>query len=406
MIEELMGAYGGRLVIAVLGVAVGLICLIGILWVLRGRNGPSPFVRGGRNRNPRLQVLDAAAVDARRRLVLVRRDDMEHLIMIGGPTDIVIESGIRAASPPRLSTEGSTISQASLPPAASAAAAVSDLRAPNQARLAAPMGTDTRDAEPRVEARVPETRFQAREQQREAALQENAAREAASRPAPRPPAPPVAAPSAPAAPSVSLPASVQATAGNLASSPAPNPAATAAAPSTAEAPPQRSEPATPPQASPEIKSQPAGLGSASFLGAGLTGRGLDEAASALEAVRARVLQERGESGKAAPVEAASAPPVAQEPAPQQQKIPTPAATQTAEPVETPKALGSDFEQILEEEMANNLAEREAAASARRPALQAPQRDVRSAPVTGATADPSLQDEVARIFGEMSVTRDK
>ncbi|MGO7668143.1 flagellar biosynthesis protein FliO, partial [Rhizobium ruizarguesonis] len=59
--------------------------LIIVLWVIRSR-AHSPFVRGGRNRKHRLQVLDAAAVDARRRLVLVRRDDVEHLIMIGGPT--------------------------------------------------------------------------------------------------------------------------------------------------------------------------------------------------------------------------------------------------------------------------------------------------------------------------------
>jgi hypothetical protein len=34
-------------------------------------------------------------VDARRRLVLVRRDDVEHLILIGGPTDVVVERDIR-----------------------------------------------------------------------------------------------------------------------------------------------------------------------------------------------------------------------------------------------------------------------------------------------------------------------
>ncbi|MCJ9674871.1 flagellar biosynthetic protein FliO, partial [Neorhizobium sp. SHOUNA12B] len=99
MLDDLMGAYGGRLVIAVVGVGIGLLVLIGALWLMRGRAGPSPFVRGGKNRQPRLQVLDAAAVDARRRLVLIRRDGVEHLIMIGGPTDIVIESGISTAAP-------------------------------------------------------------------------------------------------------------------------------------------------------------------------------------------------------------------------------------------------------------------------------------------------------------------
>jgi hypothetical protein len=47
-------------------------------------------------------VLDAAAVDAKRRLVLIRRDNVEHLIMIGGPTDIVIETGIGADRVPQI----------------------------------------------------------------------------------------------------------------------------------------------------------------------------------------------------------------------------------------------------------------------------------------------------------------
>jgi hypothetical protein len=50
---------------------------------------------------PRLAVIDAAAVDGRRRLVLVRRDNVEHLLMIGGPTDIVVEPNIVRAAPGR-----------------------------------------------------------------------------------------------------------------------------------------------------------------------------------------------------------------------------------------------------------------------------------------------------------------
>jgi len=91
--QELISAYGPRFLVAALGVSLALLCLFIVLWILRNR-APSPFVRGGRNRQPRLQVLDAAAVDTRRRIVLIRRDNVEHLVMIGGPTDIVIESGI------------------------------------------------------------------------------------------------------------------------------------------------------------------------------------------------------------------------------------------------------------------------------------------------------------------------
>jgi hypothetical protein len=49
---------------------------------------------GGRARQPRLGVLDAFAIDARRRLVLIRRDNVEHLLMIGGPNDVLVESHI------------------------------------------------------------------------------------------------------------------------------------------------------------------------------------------------------------------------------------------------------------------------------------------------------------------------
>jgi len=47
---------------------------------------------------PRLAVLEQTSVDSKRKLVLIRRDDVEHLIMTGGPVDVVIETGI-AGSP-------------------------------------------------------------------------------------------------------------------------------------------------------------------------------------------------------------------------------------------------------------------------------------------------------------------
>lgn len=56
------------------------------------------FVAGGRNRKTRLAVMDATAVDSQRRLVLVRRDDIEHLLLIGGPTDVVVERDIRLSA--------------------------------------------------------------------------------------------------------------------------------------------------------------------------------------------------------------------------------------------------------------------------------------------------------------------
>jgi hypothetical protein len=43
----------------------------------------------------RLTVLETTPVDSRRKLLLVRCDDVEHLIMVGGPADLVVEHDIR-----------------------------------------------------------------------------------------------------------------------------------------------------------------------------------------------------------------------------------------------------------------------------------------------------------------------
>ena len=73
-----------------------------IVWLVR-RFGSQRLTGGAtRGRQPRLAVIDHATVDSRRRLVLIRRDNIEHLLMIGGPTDVVIEPHIvRAAVAPR-----------------------------------------------------------------------------------------------------------------------------------------------------------------------------------------------------------------------------------------------------------------------------------------------------------------
>ncbi|MBB4121832.1 flagellar biogenesis protein FliO [Martelella radicis] len=77
--------------------SLGVIVLaILAIWFLLRHRPPSPFIKGGKNRRPRLYVVDAAAVDARRRVVLVRRDNVEHLVMIGGPNDILLETRIPA----------------------------------------------------------------------------------------------------------------------------------------------------------------------------------------------------------------------------------------------------------------------------------------------------------------------
>ena len=74
---------------------VVVLALIGLTaWLVR-RFGADRLGAGAvRGRQPRLAVIDAASVDGRRRLVLIRRDNVEHLLMIGGPTDVVVEQNI------------------------------------------------------------------------------------------------------------------------------------------------------------------------------------------------------------------------------------------------------------------------------------------------------------------------
>lgn len=65
-------------------------------WVLKTQGlAQSPMgALFGPRAEKRLAVVDHASVDGRRRLVLIRRDGVEHLIMTGGPVDVVIETGI------------------------------------------------------------------------------------------------------------------------------------------------------------------------------------------------------------------------------------------------------------------------------------------------------------------------
>jgi flagellar protein FliO/FliZ len=102
MFETLFGAEMPLAVRFFLAFLIVLGLIGATAWAVRrfgtGRLGSS----SSRGRQPRLAVIDYASVDARRRLILVRRDNVEHLLMIGGPTDVVVEPNIvRASAAPR-----------------------------------------------------------------------------------------------------------------------------------------------------------------------------------------------------------------------------------------------------------------------------------------------------------------
>ncbi len=96
---------------------VAVLALIGAAaWLVRRFAGNRLGANTNRGRMPRLAVIDAAAVDGRRRLVLVRRDNVEHLLMIGGPTDIVVEPNIVRAMPGRDQMAQRPVGNAEPPP--------------------------------------------------------------------------------------------------------------------------------------------------------------------------------------------------------------------------------------------------------------------------------------------------
>jgi hypothetical protein len=97
-----------------LGVLVVLALVLVIVRLVRSLTFGT-FVAGGRNRKTRLAVMDATAVDSHRRLVLVRRDDVEHLLLIGGPTDVVVEQDIRLHAQHRRATHQAEAAQDILP---------------------------------------------------------------------------------------------------------------------------------------------------------------------------------------------------------------------------------------------------------------------------------------------------
>jgi flagellar protein FliO/FliZ len=78
--------------------AAAVVLLLILLLLARALIGARIRTSGGRSRQPRLGVVDAFDLDRQRQLVLVRRDNVEHLVMIGGPNDVLIESTIIRAA--------------------------------------------------------------------------------------------------------------------------------------------------------------------------------------------------------------------------------------------------------------------------------------------------------------------
>lgn len=112
-LTSLFGGFENTFLTAALALGIVLVLIVLGVWVLKVFFRASNTLARGRNR--RLTVIDTVMLDPKRQLVMVRRDNVEHLILTGGPQDLVVESGIpveRASGGRRLSPEASALEQA------------------------------------------------------------------------------------------------------------------------------------------------------------------------------------------------------------------------------------------------------------------------------------------------------
>jgi flagellar protein FliO/FliZ len=79
---------------ALTAAAIALLAALALIaFVFRSFSGRRlGLPKNGRARPARLGIVDSFDLDRKRQLVIVRRDNVEHLLMIGGPNDLVIES--------------------------------------------------------------------------------------------------------------------------------------------------------------------------------------------------------------------------------------------------------------------------------------------------------------------------
>ena len=95
-LTSLFGGSGNEIVTTVLALGIVIVLIVFGLWALKVL---FRLTNGMGRRNRRLTVIDSVPIDARRRLVIVRRDNVEHLLLTGGGEDVVVETGIPVERP-------------------------------------------------------------------------------------------------------------------------------------------------------------------------------------------------------------------------------------------------------------------------------------------------------------------
>ncbi|RUT33118.1 hypothetical protein EMQ25_08325 [Arsenicitalea aurantiaca] len=96
-LNAIFGGSDNVILVTFLALAIVLVMVVLGLWLLKLVFNASSNV--GRARNRRISVVDSLQVDGKRQLLVIRRDNVEHLVMTGGAQDLVIETGIPAEKP-------------------------------------------------------------------------------------------------------------------------------------------------------------------------------------------------------------------------------------------------------------------------------------------------------------------
>jgi hypothetical protein len=94
----LFGGTESTLLNAAFALGIVLVLIVLGLWGLKVLTNATGRLNSSRKR---LVVVDKAQVDGKRQVVIIRRDDVEHVIMTGGPQDLIIESGVVTPPPPQ-----------------------------------------------------------------------------------------------------------------------------------------------------------------------------------------------------------------------------------------------------------------------------------------------------------------
>lgn len=87
---------------------LGLIFVLGLIggvaYIAR-HFGMVPRASQKSSSEKRLSITEVLSVDAKRRLILVKRDEVEHLVLLGPERDLLVEQNIGAGKIPSIQTD-------------------------------------------------------------------------------------------------------------------------------------------------------------------------------------------------------------------------------------------------------------------------------------------------------------